>query len=116
MSTENALGNGAGLKEHEAQKDCVAHAAPDGSDGISAGGYALYQHGINGNTYQDKQALKAHGEQRLYIVLAHAANFPVYKGGHRYGSKTCEHIYFQHPTIHDDKDNDVQRPHSKADD
>lgn len=54
MSAEDALRNRPCLKEHEAQKDGIAHSAPYGADGIAACCDTLDQYGINRNAHKDQ--------------------------------------------------------------
>ena len=81
MSTENALGDRACFKEHEAEQNRVAHANPNGLYRISACSNPLYQHCVDCNAHKDQQTLKAHGKQRAQIVLPCAAQLPVCKRG-----------------------------------
>ena len=83
MRPEDALGDAACLKQHEAQKNRIAHGSPYRSNRIAACGDALYQHRIDGNTDEDQHTLKAHGKQGAQIILAHRAKLPV--GERRHG-------------------------------
>ena len=58
-----ALGDAACLKQHEAQKNRIAHGSPYRSNRIAACGDALDEHRIDRNTDQYEHPLKAHGEQ-----------------------------------------------------
>ena len=77
MCAEHAAGDGASLKQAEAEQHGIAHAAPYRADGVAACGDTLYQHRIDGNTDKDQQPLKANSEQGLQIVLPGAAQLPV---------------------------------------
>ena len=63
MRPEDALGDAACLKQHEAQKNRIAHCSPYRSNRIAACGDALDEHRIDRNTDQYEHPLKAHGEQ-----------------------------------------------------
>ena len=77
MSAENGFCEGARLKQREAEQDGIAHTAPYSTDHIPARGNPLYQHRLNGDTDDNQEPLKAHGQQGAEIVLAHAPDFPV---------------------------------------
>ena len=47
MCAEHAAGDGASLKQAEAEQHGIAHAAPYRADGVAARGDALYQHRIS---------------------------------------------------------------------
>lgn len=81
MCAEHAAGDGAGLEQAEAEQHRVAHATPYRADGVAACSDALYQHRIDGNADENEQALKAHGEQGLQIVLPGIAQLPVGERG-----------------------------------
>ena len=77
MCAEHAAGDGASLEQAEAEQHGIAHAAPYRADGVAACSDALYQHRIDGNADENEQALKAHGEQGLQVVLPGIAQLPV---------------------------------------
>lgn len=81
MCAEHAAGDGASLEQAEAEQHGIAHAPPYRADGVAACGDALYQHRIDGNADENEQALKAHGEQGLQIVLPDIAKLPVRERG-----------------------------------
>ena len=81
MCAEHAAGDGASLKQAEAEQHGIAHAAPYRADGVAACGDALYQHRIDGNTDKDQQPLKAHGKQGLDVVLPGISQLPVGERG-----------------------------------
>ena len=65
MRPEDALGDAACLKQHEAQKNRIAHGSPYRSNRIAACGDALDEHRIDRNTDQYEHPLKAHSEQAI---------------------------------------------------
>ena len=81
MCAEHAAGDGASLKQAEAEQHGIAHAAPYRADGVAARGDTLYQHRIDGNTDKDQQSLEANSEQGLQIVLPGVAQLPVGERG-----------------------------------
>ena len=106
MRGEHAFGQASGLKEREAQKDCVSHNAPDTSDDVIRKGDCLDQHRIDGDADHDQEALEAEGKQGPQIVLADLALFAVPEG--RKGDRCQAHheIDLDHTSVHDDKDKD----------
>ena len=115
MSAEYAFRNRPCFEQHKGQQHRIAHAAPNGSDGISRGSNTLYQHRIDADTQQNEQPLETNGKQGFEVVLAHAAHLTVGKGSNRDGRKTGHHVDLQHTAIDDYKNNDVQRPHGNVD-
>ena len=117
MSAENAFCNAAGLKEHEAQQNGIAHRTPNSADGISACGDTLYQHRVDRHADKDQQPLEAHGKQGLDVVLPGGAKLPVGEGRHRDGRKARQHIDLQHTPIGDDENHNAEylhrQPHHK---
>ncbi len=73
MCIEHGFGEAAGLEEGKTQQDRIAHTAPDGHDDIRFGGNVLHQHGVDSHADDDEECLKAQGDQRAQIVLAHSA-------------------------------------------
>ena len=115
MGPEDTPGDTARFEQHETQKHRVAHSAPNGADGVAAGGDALDEHRVDRHAHQDEQPLESDGEQGLDVVLAHAPQLPVGKGRHRDGGQTGHDVDFQHTAIHDNENDDVQRKHTHLD-
>lgn len=112
---KNTLADCPGFEQHKAEQNRVPHTAPNSPDGVAAYGDALHQHAVDAHAEQDQQALKAHGEQGLDVVLAHLPGFPVGEGCHGDGGQTGEHIDFQHTAIDKDENDDAHNLHRKAD-
>lgn len=111
MCVKDTAGNRARFEQHKAEQDSISHNAPNRADGVAACGNPLDQHRVNGNAYQNEHPLKAHSEQGTKIVLAHLPHLPVGDRCHGDGSQTGQDINFQHSAIHQNKNDNAQRPH-----
>ena len=115
MRSENGFCHGTGLEQAETEQDGVAHNAPNGVDGIPGNRHALDQHGINGNTNQDQEALKTQCKQAFQVVLPHVALLVVAEGRHGDGRKAHHAVNFNHSSVDDDENHDGQDAHGNAD-
>lgn len=114
VAVEQALGKRTGLKKCEAQKHRIAHTAPDGRGDIRIHDHVLYKHGVDGNTDDNEEALKAEGKQASEVVLSHLTPFPVHCRRHGDRGDGGHKIDFYHAPVHDDEDADVQRVHGES--
>ena len=73
----------AGLKEREAQKNRIAHAAPDCHNDVGFRGDILHQHRVDCHADDNEKRLKAQGKQGAQLILTHAAPFLAHHGSHR---------------------------------
>lgn len=95
----------------------TADGRPDGFKDVRAPGCgdALYQHRVDGKAHDDKQPLKADCQQGTEIVMPHVPQVPVYHRGEGQRGKARQHIYLDHPAVHDHKNKDVQGCHGVMD-
>ena len=70
MGVQDTAGNGAGLKQREAEQDGVADDTPDGADGIGCKGHSLDEHRIDAHANHNQEPLQTKGQQAAQIVLA----------------------------------------------
>ena len=115
MRAEHAPGDGTRFEQAETKQNGIAHAAPNGPDGIAACGDALHQHSINCHAYKNQQSLKADGEQGLDVVLSSASDLPVGEGGNGDWGQAGDQVYFNHAAIDNDEDDNVDCPHGHMD-
>ena len=115
MGTQQSFGDRAGLEQREAEQHGIPHDAPDRVDGIPGNRYRLYQHGVNRHTDEDEKALKTQRKQAFQVVLPHVRLLVVAESRHGDGRKAHHAIDLNHSSVHDDKNDDAQDPHSDAD-
>ena len=117
MCVEDALGEGTGFEQREAEQHRISHASPDRIADVAADGDVLHQHGINGDTDDDEECLKTECKQTAQIVLPRLPPFAVHHGRHRNGRDGGYKVNFDHASIHDDEDADAdgKRPHGNPD-
>ena len=72
MCVEDALGKGTGFEQREAEQHCISHASPDRIADVAADGDVLHQHGIDGDTDDDEERLKAECKQTAQIIAPSA--------------------------------------------
>lgn len=63
MCAKDTFADRPGFEQHKAEQNRVPHAAPNGPDGVAAGGDTLHQHAIDAHTQQNEQPLETNGEQ-----------------------------------------------------
>ena len=115
MCVEDALGEGTGFEQREAEQHRISHASPDRIADVAADGDVLHQHGIDGDTDDDKERLKAECKQTAQIILPRLPPFAVHHGRHRNGRDGGHEVNLDHASIHDDEDADGKRPHGNPD-
>jgi len=115
VRSEDGFRHRAGLEQAETEQNGVAHNAPNGVDGIPGNRHALDQHGVNGNTNQNQEALKAQRKQASQVVLPHVRLLVVAEGCHGNGGKAHHAVNFNHSSVDDDENHDAQYPHGDAD-
>ena len=93
----------------------MAYNAPNGVDGIPGDCHRLYQHGVNGNTNQDQEALKSQCKQAFQIVLPHVRLLVVAESCHGNGRKAYHAVDLDHTPVDDHKNDNAQDPHGDAD-
>ena len=115
MRSKNGFRHGAGLEQAETKQNGVTHNAPNGVDGVPGNRHALDQHSVNRHADEDEKALKTQRKQAFQVVLPHVRLLMVAESRHGDGRKAHHAIDLDHPSVHDDKNNDAQDSHGDAD-
>ncbi len=87
------------IKQAEAQKHCVAHAAPDRAGNVLRRPDFLYQHRIDADDNHNQERLEAQRQQGFQIVLAHAAPLGIAQRGKGDRPQRGHGIYFNHSPV-----------------
>ena len=107
MRSKDGFRQAPGLEQHEAQKNRVPHASPDGVHHIAVRGDTLHQHGVNRHAHHNEHPLETDSEQGLEIVVAHVADLSVHAGGKGNGGKARHQVNLNHTPVDDDENHDV---------
>lgn len=75
----------------------------------------MNQYGIDGNTDENQEALKAQRKQRFQVILSDMALLMIAPCGHRHRSQTDHHIDLNHSAVDYHENHDGQDAHRDAD-
>lgn len=99
MGVEDTLAERTGLKQGEAQQNCIPDARPDGLNHIFIHSDCLNQHGIDCEADDNEKRLKTKRKQASQIVLTHLSPFAVCHRRHGNGRDRRDEIDFDHTAI-----------------
>ena len=104
MSIENRLSKRSGLKQREAQDDCVRCHGEQCRVDICRDNHVVDEDCVDTDTNHDEEALERQSEKPLEVVRADAAPFSVTHGSNRDRRNADGAVNLNHSTIQDDRD------------
>ena len=108
MSRKDALREGAGLEQGEAEQHRVPENPPDGPDNVIRNRYALNHHRIDADADHNEETLKSQGKEGPQIILTHHALLTVPEGGKRNRCQAGHQVDFNHAAVDNHEDYDAQ--------
>ena len=99
VSGKHGFTDASRLEQAEAQKHCVAHAAPDRAGNVLRRPDFLDQHRRDADDNHNQERLEAQRQKGFQIVLAHAAPLRVSQRGKGDRSQRGHGVYFNHSPV-----------------
>ena len=108
MRMKNASRKRPGLKQRKAKQHRISEHVPERRHDVTGKCNRLDQDSVDGDTNHDEKSLESQGKQGPEIILSDHALFVAPEGCKRNRRHADHEIDFNHPPVHDDKDDDGQ--------